>query len=142
MQTTTIILFMVFLFIVALFFKIKFKNVCALCAAVSLTWIFLLSSYFLGYEINTAIIILLMGTSVTGAYYYIEKKIIEEKKIFNFPIFLTLFIFAYQFWSSFNEYLYGVLLLIWIAFGALYYGRKNNRLKGIAKKVIACCKNW
>lgn len=69
-------------------FKIK---VCAICGAVSLTWLTLLVLKFLfGIEINTLILGILMGESVTGIMYLFETKAKEYKK--NKLLWLKVFI--------------------------------------------------
>ena len=45
---------------------------CAICASVTLTWLSLLGLWFFGYTIDTVLIGVLMGMSVTGIMYKIE----------------------------------------------------------------------
>ena len=58
--------------------KLFGKKVCAVCAAVSLTWIAILLLKYLGYMIDSLIPAILMGESITGLMYlfedYAEKK--------------------------------------------------------------------
>ena len=72
-------LFLLFALIITPIIKNKFnKKVCAICAAVSLTWLGLLIAKYFGYAIDTLIIAILMGESITGIMYlfenYAEKK--------------------------------------------------------------------
>ena len=72
-------LFLFFALIITPFIKNRFnKKLCAICAAVSLTWIGLLIAKYLGYSIDALILAILMGESVTGIMYlfegYAEKK--------------------------------------------------------------------
>ncbi|MDO8481591.1 MAG: hypothetical protein Q7S75_00735 [bacterium] len=50
-------------------------NVCPICAGIFLTWAWLLGAYFFGYQIPPEIPALLMGGSVVGIAYQLEKKL-------------------------------------------------------------------
>ena len=50
-------------------------KVCPVCAGVFLTWAGLLGARFLGYEINPVVPALLMGGTVVGIAYQLEKKL-------------------------------------------------------------------
>jgi len=52
--------------------KIFRKKICAICAAVSLTWMALLLAKFFGYAVDDIIIAILMGESITGIMYLFE----------------------------------------------------------------------
>lgn len=54
--------------------KILPFTVCPICAGVFLTWIGLVSAHLLGYQIDLVIPALLMGGSVVGIAYQLEKK--------------------------------------------------------------------
>ena len=49
-------------------------TVCSICAGVFLTWVWLIGAHFAGYQINLVIPALLMGGSVVGIAYQLEKK--------------------------------------------------------------------
>ena len=53
-------------------------KVCAICAAVSLTWIGLLTAKLSGWQIDTLLLGILMGESITGIMYLFEN--IAKKK--------------------------------------------------------------
>ena len=58
------------------YFKKKIKyEVCAICAAVSTTWIATIIIALLGYKIDNVLLAILMGQSITGAMYLLEEKI-------------------------------------------------------------------
>ena len=50
-------------------------NICPICAGVSGTWLWMLVGKFLGYEIDMIILAMLMGGSVVGIAYQIEKRL-------------------------------------------------------------------
>ena len=54
--------------------KVIKKKICAICAAVLLTWIMLLILKLLGYNIDILIIGILMGECVMGITFKLEKK--------------------------------------------------------------------
>lgn len=55
------------------------RKVCAICAAVSLTWLWLLVLWFLEIEVDILLIAILMGGSIVGAMYKVEE-IFKKKK--------------------------------------------------------------
>lgn len=69
------VLFFIFALIKDSIYKLTKMRICAICAAVSLTWIFLIILRLVGYEIDKLIIGILMGQSVVGIMYYIDKKL-------------------------------------------------------------------
>ncbi|HIH47589.1 TPA: hypothetical protein HA297_04785, partial [Candidatus Woesearchaeota archaeon] len=85
------VLFFVFLIVKNLFKK--FRNLCALCGAVSLTWIGLLVLLKLNRIQDTTIIALLMGQSTIGLFYLLQAKGKGKNRIMNLlrlPIYLVL----------------------------------------------------
>jgi hypothetical protein len=54
-------------------------KVCPICAGVSGTWMSMLALSFLGYEIDLVIVAMLMGGSVVGIAYQLEKKLAAGK---------------------------------------------------------------
>jgi|SRR3989344_7468585 len=69
------VLFFIFVLIKDSIYKITKINICAICAAVSITWISLIIMKLLGYIIDNVIIAILMGQSIVGIMYYLEKKL-------------------------------------------------------------------
>jgi len=71
--------------------KLFRRKICAICAAVSLTWLSLFVLKYLGYAIDILIIAILMGESITGIMYlfedYVEKK---NKKLLPLKILIIL----------------------------------------------------
>jgi len=68
------VLFFIFVLIKDSIYKITKINICAICAAVSITWISLIIMKLLGYIIDNIIIAILMGQSIVGIMYYLDKK--------------------------------------------------------------------
>lgn len=62
-----------------LFNKLLPYKVCAICAGVSGTWLLMLLMRFQGYPVDTAILAMLLGASVAGIAYQLEKKLPEKR---------------------------------------------------------------
>ncbi len=133
------ILFALFIY-VRTYTKLK---ACALCAAVSLTWIVLLVAFYLGGSVHILLLGILVGTSITGISYLLEEKLTKEYLLFKLPFFLTLVSVAYMVIEKIVvlEALI-ILATLWIVSGALFVNRDAEKLKGLAGKIISCCKNW
>ena len=140
-----IVLLFILLLIIKQFLPKKIKdNSCVICTAVSLTWIILLGLYYLNLFENKTFIALLMGNTVLGIFYLAEKKVKNEWKIFRLPFYFTLLTVAIsvlQITKSIGDLLL-IVVILWIVFFSLHYYRGNQKLRGIVKKLIECCKNW
>jgi hypothetical protein len=127
------------LFLVLLILKSLFKGkFCAICVAISLTWISLLILYFLNIFSDKLIIAILMGMTALGIYYTVEKKVKSELTVFRLPFLLTLIFIIYSVLESFILNSIIVIAVIWIIFFLIYLS-KNNKL---VKKLVECCKKW
>ncbi len=127
--------------VVQALFSVRF---CALCASVSGTWIPLLLLYKLGLFKGTAALGILMGCSVVGVYYLVEKKTPEKLHLFRLPFFLSLTAGVFALLGLFPSpgRLLVFLLLLWILFGLIYGWREQRGIGQIAQRLIKCCKNW
>lgn len=118
-------------------------NTCALCLGVSMTWIGLLIASWTGSFQETALLSLLMGSTVLGLFYTIEDRIDGPLELFRLPIYLTLFLIAYTaITTTFHATASGAVVLAWTGFGILYLYREDERVKDHVDKIIACCKDW
>ncbi len=133
-------LFILFVFVKEVT-KLKF---CALCVAVSLTWISLLVLWKFDLFDQPLVLGVLIGESVFGVYHLVEKKTAEGYHLFRLPFFLTLTAVAFILLEvSFPWSLLVVFLgLLWLGALTLFVGRKKKRIGDIAKRLIACCKDW
>ena len=142
--STLISLTVLFIFYVVLRFTLKVK-VCALCAAVSTTWLGLLTMKLIGFEVDPLIVGILMGGSAVGVMYLLEAKISKRYSILKFPFLLTLFTLVYVLLTGFREELltYLIILSLWVVFLIIFLmGGNIVAFKKIGKKLIECCKNW
>jgi hypothetical protein len=138
-----IVLFFLILIIKQIFPK-KLKNkTCALCLAVIITWLSLLVLYWSGRFDNLVIISLLMGGSILGIFYTIERNVKKDLTLFRLPFFLTLLSLGYFLLTL--EVVVKVLILLfilWFVFLIIYLYRKNKNLNSFVKKIVECCKKW
>ena len=142
-------LFWLFLVIVLLFFTllaVKSKlpwKICAICLAVSMTWLVLLFAYHAGRFDNILLLALLMGQSITGIYYLWEKRTPEDWLIFRLPLLLSL---LYLFYVIVDLTFYWqplvLLAVLWISSYILFLQRTKPSFKRTFEKIIACCSNW
>ncbi|MCR4260908.1 MAG: hypothetical protein NUV96_01000 [Candidatus Colwellbacteria bacterium] len=143
--SNTLIILTILFVLYTLFRFVLGLKVCALCAAVSTTWLGLLVMRLIGFEIDPLIIGIFMGGSAVGIMYLLEKKMSKDYGIFKFPFLLTLFAFIYLVLTDFREgsAIYLIVLSLWIVFLTLFLvGGSAKIFKEIGKKLIECCKNW
>lgn len=128
----------IFLGIILLFFllllikSISKKEFCVICASISLTWLGLLLS-----SSNKIFIALLMGQTILGIYYFLEKRF----PIFRLPIILTLTFLGYAL-LSYDISAWWIILILWLTFLFISLYKKNTKINKIINKLIQCCKNW
>lgn len=141
--TTILLLYFAFAFMFTPFIKRHFKiKICAICAAVSLTWVSLLTLRALNvYEIDPAIIATLLGGSVVGILYQLENTFKEKqyRKFWIIRIFIITggFHLAYMLATE-NEFgiISGliVLLLVFIITIRIMFWNKKKAKKQVKKK--------
>ncbi|PIR97474.1 MAG: hypothetical protein COT91_01120 [Candidatus Doudnabacteria bacterium CG10_big_fil_rev_8_21_14_0_10_41_10] len=138
--TTIIALFFLLLAVKSLF-KGKF---CVICSSISFTWATYLVLNKLGYFQDTVLLGILMGQTVVGIYYLIDRKIKEDLRIFRLPFILSLTLAAYFTLNPVKEGLpvFLLLVILWVVFILTYTFRRQSGFGGFVKKIIECCKNW
>ena len=95
------------------FNKLSGRNYCPICAGVSLTWMWLLALYFLGYHEETVLVGILMGGSVVGIMYKLKNSIMSH--LFAVIAFLAVYLLLTKNWLYFTI---ALLLTAAIALGA------------------------
>jgi hypothetical protein len=117
---------------------------CVICTSVSITWMTLLVLYWLGVFDQPVIIAVLMGQSIVGLYYLLEKKTREELHIFRLPLLLTLMLAAFLALGVTTNLAYELSLLaaLWVVLTLLFLYRRNPRIRIVVDRIIACCKDW
>ena len=117
-------------------------TVCPICAGVFLTWVGLASAHFLGYEIALIVPALLMGGSVVGIAYQLEKKFYGAPagapmlwKAFFIPAgFVAAYAVLEQRWVMF---LLAMAFLFLISLALLF--PRGESADNIEKKMKDCC---
>ncbi|MEX0920094.1 MAG: hypothetical protein WDZ69_00755 [Candidatus Pacearchaeota archaeon] len=143
----------IFGIIIALFFLILIarhflpdkakEKLCTICLAVTLTWIGLLVSYWSGIFDNLIIISLLMGSTILGIFYIVEKKVKKELTVFRLPFLLTLFFIGYSALTiSIHTSTLFFLVAFWIFFILIYSYKNNKKINSFTNKIVECCKKW
>ncbi|PJC52731.1 MAG: hypothetical protein CO030_01340 [Candidatus Magasanikbacteria bacterium CG_4_9_14_0_2_um_filter_42_11] len=117
---------------------------CVLCASVSLTWMSLLVLYWLASFADPVLIAVLMGQSVVGIYYLLEKKVPESLLLFRFPFFLTAtaLVFVMLGYAPTMMRSLFLLVLLWFITIGMYAYKSNPKVQQIIEEFMNCCKNW
>lgn len=133
---------LLFFILLAIKSRLTWK-ICAICSAVSLTWLALLFAYHTDRFDNILLLALLMGQSITGIYYLWEKRTPEDWLIFRLPLLLSL---LYLFYVIIDLTLYwqplALLAVLWASSYILFLRRTKPSFKQAFEKIIACCSNW
>lgn len=118
-------------------------KVCAICVSVSIAWIVLLLLFYFEYFSDITILAILMGESIIGFYYLVERKTREQWHFFRLPFLLTLTFIIYSLIET-TLLLSSLLFLgaLWLVFLLVFLLGQNSKASMIVKRVIACCKNW
>jgi len=120
-------------------------TVCPICAGVFLTWVWLIGAHIAGYQINLVVPALLMGGSVVGIAYQLEKKFknLSVGRILLWKILFipTGFVAAYGILEQLPAvFLIAAVFLLLVSL--LLVGNANARNEtatGLEKKMEDCC---
>ena len=128
------------------------KRICAICAAVSLTWLGLLTTYLLKWHDNILIIGILMGGSVVGIMYKSEKYF-QKKQLANFWVVrLMIIIFGFlevylTLTEQWNTLVTVAVLAVIMGFLTLFFVKEQKPVvtageeqkKTLKEKMEHCC---
>ncbi|MBI5405514.1 hypothetical protein HY972_00540 [Candidatus Kaiserbacteria bacterium] len=120
-------------------------EICPVCAGVLLTWIGLVGAYFAGYRIDPVIPALLMGGSVVGIAYQLEKKLRSAPT--GAPLLFKMLFIPAGFVSAYAvlEQEWAVLLFataFLLLLPLLFFGKTGPRPEGVGdieKRLKDCC---
>ncbi len=120
------------------------KEFCVLCASVSLTWIIFFVAYKLGAWVDPLPIILLMGGSVVGLYYLVDRRVPALLHVFRLPFFLTLVLGVLMLFYPIRDLLFPWVLTlgVWLLMALAYAFRQVPGVRTFFKQLLACCRNW
>jgi len=118
------------------------KKICAICAAVALTWLLLFMLYKAEIYKDTVLLSLLMGQSITGFYYLGLKRLPKSLRIFTLPFFLSLtMIFYFLITEKIILAAFGLLTVLWLAAWVVFINRNDPGKKPLARAVENCCED-
>ena len=128
--------------------RLPFK-ICPVCAGVAGTWLWMLPAKFLGWQVDMTILALLMGGSVVGIAYQLEKrpafagasagKLMLWKLLF-IPAGFAAAYSLISFWRT--GFLVATLALLVILFEFLKHGGSHvssEKIEELKKKMQNCC---
>ncbi|OGG64283.1 hypothetical protein A3C94_00495 [Candidatus Kaiserbacteria bacterium RIFCSPHIGHO2_02_FULL_55_17] len=123
-------------------------TVCPICAGVFLTWVGLLGAHVAGYEIVMTVPALLMGGSVVGIAYQLEKRYRGLSsgartlfKVLFIPIgFIAAYAVLEQEWTVFlSAIAFLAVLTTWFVSLSRTAGPRKEAIGDIEKKMKDCC---
>lgn len=142
---TTISIFAILGSIMLLNKVFRFR-ICPICAGVSGTWLWMLGALFLGYKIDPMFPALLMGGSVVGVAYQLEKRLPSErlslpwKALFVPTGFIAVYGLVALEWRAF---LPAIIFLIIIGLIFFVFIKRNDQtgaaVEDLKKKLKNCC---
>ncbi len=133
--------------IAALFRARTTLALCPICVGTAATWVWMLMAYYLGYSVDPRAIALLLGGSVVGIAYRLEKNLGPKKSpaIWKITFIPMGFAFGYALlgknilWSL----VLGAIALgvgVWfVQPGAPRHGREKQSVQTLEKKMEDCC---
>lgn len=133
-------------FLVWLADRLLKQRICPICAGVSMTWIGMLFARWLDYKIDPAILAMLIGASVVGIAYQLEKKLprnrsqILWKSLFIPSGFVAGYSLVSSAWLVFTATLAWLLILTFAFFRLPGSSAKSSReVEDLEKKMEKCC---
>ena len=120
-------------------------RICPVCAGVSGTWIWMLAAFWLNYEIDILVLGILMGGSIVGIAYQLEKHLSDM----GFAMFWKLgfipagFLVVYGILAGGTAYLVGLvgmgLMAILFFFRKGGHKKNSSQVEDLEKKMKNCC---
>lgn len=144
-MTLTFILLTSFFIGSVLFRKITGIKLCAICSAVSGTWLVLLFLYFTKGNVDPLILGVLMGGSAVGVMYYLSSRVPEKYQLLKFPFLISAFWIVFRLIGGVDKNILMETMVVggvWVVLGTILVLYNNNRFKEVGKRLIECCKNW
>ena len=124
----------------------KELKICPVCAGVAGTWAWMLVARFIGYEVDLMILSMLLGGSIVGIAYQIEKRSLPRQssvllKISFIPIgFISVYGLLSQWWIMF-----GISMIVLLGIAFLFLRQSKNpdnsqkTIEDLKEKLKNCC---
>lgn len=145
-MTLTILFILIITFVVWFIDRVLHWRICPICAGVSLTWLGMLGVRELGYYVDQSILAMLIGGSVVGIAYQLEKKLPVKhfgllwKTLFISGGFIAGYGLTYELWAIFVAGLICTLLLTGALFHRSQSSAGDSKTVGeLKKKMEQCC---
>ena len=121
-------------------------KICPICAGVSVTWVWMLAAKFLGYEIDMIIPAMLMGGSIVGIAYQIEKRLppyrssLLWKTLFVSVGFIAVYGVLTRSWSiSLASFIFLLLTTYIFLSSFVAQSGQNEMIEKLEEKMKDCC---
>jgi hypothetical protein len=116
-------------------------KVCLICATISISWLTLLVLIKFGVFHDPLLVAILMGQSIVGVYYLLEKHVPRSLLVFRLPFLLTLTLIAYSVinWRASLLGVYWFVLATWVLGRIILSLRADPARPSLANHVIDCC---
>jgi len=141
-----IIIYILIITLVVWFADRVFKwKICPICAGVSLTWLSMIVARELGYYVDPSILAMLIGGSVVGVAYQLEKKLpngrslLLWKTLFMTGGFVAGYGLVYSSWAVLIGAVIWGLILIYAFFRRTQTPVKSQKAVELEKKMEQCC---
>ena len=120
--------------------------VCPICLGVGGTWLWMVIARALGYAVDTAMLPILLGGSVAGVAYQVEKRLPQARSALLWKtLFIPLgFVAAYALAAP-NWTLFAVMSVALVLLTAFFLlapgasGEENEKVEELKKKMRECC---
>ena|SRR3989344_8554364 len=115
-------------------------KICPFCAGIAATWIWMLASFYLGYRIDQTILAMLMGGSVVGISYTLEKY--GESSLIARTIFIAAGFEAVYSLLNAERLWFLISILIAISVAGKHFlkgGAHSGRAAELEAKMKNCC---
>lgn len=131
------------LFIGGLIIKhLSMRRFCVICVSVCLSWLGFLILYWTNNFHDSILLSLLMGQSLTGLYYFVDKRVAKPLKVFTLPFLLTLTAVVYMLIKTKVIIAAFILLLVvWLICWLIFTYRGDPGKKPLAKALMECCED-
>lgn len=118
------------------------KPFCSLCLAVASLWLVLLFLYKDNRFSDKVLLSLLIGQSITGVFYFAQRRLPKVLRIFSLPFFLSLTAIFYMLITAEIQLSVFILLaLLWLVAWIIFIYRHDPGKKTIAKILAKCCED-
>ncbi len=127
--------------------KIMPFKICPVCAGVAGTWLWMLTGKFFGYTVDTVVLTLLMGGSVVGIAYQIEKHIPTTRSpVFFKLLFIPIGLIAADSLIAFRwtHFLVALLAMLVVSLEFLNHPKphsqtESKKVEELKKRMQNCC---